>query len=228
MFWSCCVTSTHHSTAEHVNIVAETIPENGHRSKQEIVDEEEPVNFDGTIFECLLPICNVGRVGLEVEAWSRALQVIQLGNAVEDYNYSAPPERQIQVNDFIVNVNGSAGVKSMEDKLQRRTEEEEEVKDTLTLTIARPTRIYLPPIQKSESYGCKLSYKRGATLMNIVDMVSGGVAKYNATVSPRSQVQPGDFIVDVNGTSGSAEQMHDILKAAVAAELTILKVPIMV
>lgn len=221
MFFSCCITSTHQATAEHV---ADT-SEYGHgpyvQDSQTSADEEMSKN--GMVFECELPTAGVGgKLGLEVEAWSQALQVVQLGHAVEDYNASAPRDRQIQVNDFILRVNGSSGVKSMEDKLQR---EKTEMEDTLTLTIARPTRICLPTIHKS--YGFKLSYKRGATLMAVADMVAGGLTKYNATASPKSKVQTGDFIAEVNGTIGSATAMHDTLKAAVAAELTILKVPIL-
>lgn len=124
---------------------------------------------------------------------------------VHEYNASAPPERRIRIGDFIVSVKGPASggedAQCLVTALQKGGDVEMEIR--------RPLEFATPDLdKKGGSVGLDLSYHpRGSAVVVRGLFSSGAVPEYNKTAPQARTVRVHDYIVSVNGRTGTAKAL---------------------
>jgi hypothetical protein len=143
-------------------------------------------------------------LGVDVTTFDDALVV----NGVRDglvmrYNKCSPLEKQVQCGDAVVAVNNTTGDGETLFTLAAETG------DVLRLLIRRVLEVRVNLIKTRRlGIGIALDENR-LVVMEVAE--DGLVNQYNQDAPAGSQVLPGDFIVDVNGTRGSAMELQNAL-----------------
>mmetsp|Transcript_43304 Transcript_43304/g.92694 ORF Transcript_43304/g.92694 Transcript_43304/m.92694 type:complete len:247 (-) Transcript_43304:139-879(-) len=128
-----------------------------------------------------------------------------------NYNASAPVDERIRVGDFISAVNTYSDSEQMTAAIEND--------ERLEFIVKRPISKTVTVEKKGQPLGLELKYwQAGTTLM--VGAIAQGAVK-----NARVDVQPGDRILSVNGTTGSSDTLLASLRASDTLELTMARCP---
>jgi len=124
---------------------------------------------------------------------------------VPQYNEMAALDRRILVGDFIVGVDGSSTAQRDAQALLTALQKGGE----LELDIRRPYEFTISNLDKNGGpLGLDLSYHpRGTSVAVRAVFETGAVPTYNRTAPPEQQVKVSDYIVSVNGKTGTANEL---------------------
>mmetsp|Transcript_44501 Transcript_44501/g.123746 ORF Transcript_44501/g.123746 Transcript_44501/m.123746 type:complete len:781 (-) Transcript_44501:238-2580(-) len=124
----------------------------------------------------------------------------------QSYNEKAGPSHRISVDDFIYSVNGCRWAREFVHQLRRGK--------TLNLLVKRPLKYTVIVDKKGGSLGLDLWYEHDASPALLVTKVNEGpVSEWNAG-HPDRQLERFDRIVGVNGESGSASRLLQLIRDA--------------
>mmetsp|Transcript_107356 Transcript_107356/g.335817 ORF Transcript_107356/g.335817 Transcript_107356/m.335817 type:complete len:229 (-) Transcript_107356:44-730(-) len=129
------------------------------------------------------------------------------GTPVQKANRSAASGRRLQAGDYIVSVNGLAGrVLDMMDEVEESRQVE--------LQVCRPLEFVVSVNKSQGPLGCRVTYnKSNGTSLLIEEVQEGCVQRWNSSNKDQA-VQPDDRIISVNGKSGGAGQLLQMIKEA--------------
>eukprot|EP00405_Crypthecodinium_cohnii_P052411 CAMPEP_0206601648 /NCGR_PEP_ID=MMETSP0325_2-20121206/46779_1 /ASSEMBLY_ACC=CAM_ASM_000347 /TAXON_ID=2866 /ORGANISM="Crypthecodinium cohnii, Strain Seligo" /LENGTH=236 /DNA_ID=CAMNT_0054113709 /DNA_START=169 /DNA_END=875 /DNA_ORIENTATION=- len=145
----------------------------------------------------------------------RILEVFPTG-PVAEYNASVEPERQIMPGDFVVEVNGMS--KSALDMCRLM-----QSAGSVRLQVRRPEVFQTVSLPKGEGQiGLDLSYHPQGRSLIIRDLCEAGmIPTYNQSAARADQIHPGDYILAVNGTTGTPQEL---VKELTSAKMVALRV----
>lgn len=180
-------------------------------------------------FECTL---NKGgaKLGLELDYWSRGIQITRLvSGGIDTYNSGVPEERQLLKHHFLLKVNGETKVENMKEKLLQN--------QVLTVTVARPMRLRIrierapgggdesPGGDGSTTWGVRLQHQVAkSTCLQVSEVLPGALQAHNDSALPELQIKRFDFIESVNNISDNSHQMFEEFKKQQVVELVVLRV----
>jgi len=120
------------------------------------------------------------------------------------YNRTAPPEQQLKVGDFIVEVNGHHG--NMTIMMQ-----EMHLNRNLTLLVMRAME-YEINVHKQDMLGCSITYDANSGIsLGIACVLQGPIKVWNDE-NPSKIVIEGDRIIAVNGVKGATSDLLEIIR----------------
>jgi len=120
------------------------------------------------------------------------------------YNRTAPPELQLKVGDFIVEVNGHRG--NMTIMMQ-----EMHLNRNLTLLVMRAME-YEINVHKQDMLGCSITYDANSGIsLGIACVLQGPIKVWNDE-NPSKIVIEGDRIIAVNGVKGATSDLLEIIR----------------
>jgi len=133
---------------------------------------------------------------------------------VQQWN-SENPAIQVKPHDRIIDVNGIRGE-------SRDIIEEMSCAPSLTMLLRRPTEFFVSVRKQGEvaTLGLELSYCAGGSTLLVVDVREGLIEKWNKSCVDKSSseednatnaLNKGDRVVEVNGRSGNAKELFDLL-----------------
>jgi len=120
------------------------------------------------------------------------------------YNRTAPPELQLKVGDFIVEVNGHRG--NMTVMMQ-----EMHLNRNLTLLVTRAVE-YEIHVHKQDTLGCSITYDASSGISLGVAIVLEGPIKVWNDENPSKKVLEGDRIIAVNGVKGATSDLLEMIR----------------
>lgn len=142
----------------------------------------------------------------------RVCKVEEVG-PVPTYNTQAHEAEHIRVGDFIVEVAGASG-DARQLMLALHTD------GPVKLSVRRPVYFTVKVDKQGGSLGLDLSYQARSTSAVIKQVFpTGAVAKWNASAAADVQIKPDDFIISVNGTSGTSRQLVQAINESQIVEL---------
>jgi hypothetical protein len=203
---------------EVVEVVEEPAPED--EQPPEEVLEEKPVD----VFEYALEREDEGQKwGFDVDVWDVGLQILKIVDGrVSTLNAQEGAKQLLQVNDFIVAINGvnvTDGAKRDDIKTGKN----------IMLKVARPTQLMvtLKKDQGETRWGLAFSHQNDvSSCLKIKSVVEGAVQAYNKTEDDDApKVLPGDFVSSACGVEGQAQLIKDQL-AKEEVELGLLRLPV--
>jgi hypothetical protein len=120
------------------------------------------------------------------------------------YNRTAPPEFQLKVGDFIVEVNGHRG--NMTIMMQ-----EMHLNRNLTLLVTRAME-YEITVHKQDTLGCSITYDANSGIsLGIACVLEGPIKVWNDE-HPSLRVVEGDRIIAVNGVKGATSDLLEMIR----------------
>jgi len=134
------------------------------------------------------------------------------------YNDHAPIEERIGIGDFVVDVNGVAG-DALAMKRALMTVGDVEV------SIQRPYVFVVPVVSKGGfPLGLRLKCNNACTSLLVRQVLGeGAVHQWNANAPRERQVIANDHVVSVNGTSGDAKLMRQLIASVDALDLVVAR-----
>jgi len=134
---------------------------------------------------------------------------------VSAYNRTAPPELQIKVGDFIVEVNGHRG--NMTIMMQ-----EMHLNRNLTVLVTRAME-YDINVHKQDTLGCSITYDANAGIsLGIACVLEGPIKVWNDE-NPSMRVLEGDRIIAVNGVKGVTSDLLDVIRKSEELWMTLAR-----
>jgi len=142
------------------------------------------------------------KIGLKLDALDRlGLVIIEIPpGAVKEWNDACPGDKNLQVNQRIVEVNGIVGDSAaMLAAMKQST--------IWHLVVQRPVEIRaVIPRDDTKSLGMNLRYSTNSTSLLIAEVEDGPIQDWNDK-SSADKIKPFDRIVEVNDTRGSVESL---------------------
>jgi len=193
--------------------------------KQEKKDETpqaappQPVVPEG-YFEIDIPKGDAA-LGISLDSWTIGLYVSGIvdGGVVKNYNASVEASKQVQVSDFIVEVNGN----TQTDKMVVALKSERQLK--LKLFRSDPIKIKISKGDKLLGLNVSIQKEvRGKTIF-VQGLLDGAAGDYNEGALPEAQVKTNDCIISVNGVTDDAGEMLAAMKRDKDVEFVLVRAP---
>lgn len=222
MFEACCCRSE--------DVAVEKVSQDDCAEKQMEVRssvEEPDAELDGVLTPLWLPeddpnmfsVCIVelleNGVGLDLDLLDDTGIMINnvLGGAAESWNGKADPDHQMCYGDRIMEVNGTRG--NSQDHLALIRDE-----GSLQMWLKRPVVVRISGNATLDSLGLVVTYAPDGRTLLIQEIKSGMVKNWNLD-NPNLAVREHDRIAEVNGVTGFASELMDLLRVEVNLELVI-------
>lgn len=156
-------------------------------------------------------------LGLEVADEKNAMVAKIFPGLVQEYNASAQGNEQIRSRDWIMKVNGTTGgsVESMVSKLRESGK--------VDLMLMRTPSWTVTVNQEGKDLCDNLKHAEDGVCLIIMDLPEGLIA-WN-TANPKKIIKRLDRILEVNGTSGKATDMLEMLKVSSNSNMVVMSAP---
>lgn len=184
----------------------------------ELAEFEEDLEPVGYAFECTVSKQGSSDWGWVLDQWEEACQVTKIsGGSISDYNTSAPEGQKILQFDLVTQVNSARTSRGMVDEVK--------ASNSLKLKVLRPALVNAKVSREGLPWGLELTYQQQSSVcLRVKKIEDGAVANENSKRSWPA-VRENDFILRINGVSGTPKVLSEQLQSTTAADLVVLRRP---
>lgn len=170
--------------------------------------------------------CLRSAVGLQLDLTDgKGLVVVLVEDGIaQDYNSVADDRYQIQPFDRIIKANGQQGdAQALLDEVRSAS--------SLNLVLERPHAFHVNCRKNGPTLGLEVTFSAEATTLLVVRTNSakvgeeevGDVCEVDNNMAETKLIRPGDRIFEVNGVSGPAECLFELIKAHSKLKMLLLR-----